>query len=65
MADQWAYVSTKISGDDVESALKEAKEKAIDKLGSKEIELFEKSWTPDWLCTTWRLQVPDPPPPPP
>jgi hypothetical protein len=61
----WAYVSVKVSDDDVESALKEARDKAIDKLGSKEVELYEKSWaSPEYLCTTWRLWVPDPPPNP-
>ena len=61
MPTAWAYVSAKVADDDVESALKEAREKAVDKLGSKEIELYETSWSPEWLCTTWRLVTPDPP----
>ena len=65
MPTDWAYVSVKVSDDDVASAVKEAKDKAIDKLGSKEIELYEKAWgTPDYLCTIWRLVTPDPPQPP-
>lgn len=62
MPTAWAYVSTKVADDDVESAMKEAREKAIEKLGTKTPELYEKTWHPEWLCTVWRNVTPDPPP---
>ena len=61
MPTAWAYVSAKIDDDDVTASLAECKAKAITKLGSPDIELYEKSWTDKVLCTTWRLVTPDPP----
>ncbi len=62
MADAWAYVSVKVDGDDVPSALKEARAQAIEKLGAKNVELYERTWSAGELCTVWRLSLPDPPP---
>ena len=64
MPTEWAYVSTEVADDDVASSIEEARLAAARKLGSRNIELYEKSWGPGWLCTTWRLVTPDPPPNP-
>lgn len=61
MADQWAYITVKVNKDDVPAAMKEAKSQAVAQLGAS-VEFYEKSWTPGWLCTAWRLRVPDIPP---
>ena len=65
MADLFAYVSVKVADDDIAIAISQAKKQAIDKLGSKTVELYDWSWTSKEVCTTWRLKVPDVPPPPP
>lgn len=66
MPTTWAYVSVKVKDDDVPGAVKDAKAKAAEKLGSDNIDLYEKTWaSPNELCTCWRLWTPDPPPPPP
>lgn len=64
MATAWAYVSAKVTNDDVASALAECKGKAVTQLGSANIELYEKTWADKVLCTIWRLVTPDPPPNP-
>lgn len=61
----WAHISEKVEKDDVESAIKAAREKAVAQLGSEAIELYTYTWgTPQWVCTCWRLSMPDPPPNP-
>lgn len=65
MSVAWAYVSEKLkSDDDVQEAIARCKTKAIAKLGTPDIELYEFDWTPDYVCTRWRLVTPDQPPPP-
>lgn len=60
MPEYFAYVTEKVTQDDVASAIEEARVKAVQQLGSNDIHLYEKSWTPNWICTTWRRCVPDP-----
>ena len=62
MSEQWAYVSVKVHQDDVPAALAEARALAVEKIGN-DIELYEKNWTPGWLCTSWRRWESDPIPP--
>lgn len=63
MADEFLYITEKVTQDDVAAAIESARKKAIAKLGQS-AELYEKNWTPNWLCTTWRLKTADPVPDP-
>lgn len=64
MPTAWAYISEKVTDDDVPAARLAAKAKAITQLGSPNVELYVETWVAKDLCTTWRLCTPDPPPNP-
>ena len=61
MPDLYAYVSHKISDDDVPGAIKEARAIAVKKLGGEDVALVEKSWSSKEVCTRWMRTVPDTP----
>jgi hypothetical protein len=61
MPDLYTYVSRKVSDDDVPAAIEAAKEKAMEKLGGKDVVLVASSWTRDYVCTKWLRAVPDVP----
>ena len=62
MANLYAYVTTKLKDpDSIPDAMKKSREEACKKLGGHDIALFQSTWGPDWLCTTWRRFVEDQP----
>lgn len=64
MPTEWAYISEKVTGDDVPAARQAAKAKAIVQLGTPNVELYVETWVDKTLCTTWRVVTPDQPPNP-